>query len=174
MRNRSSSASGRGYVPSCSRGFSVAITKNGFGSSSDFSPIVTWCSSIASRRADCTFGGVRLISSARRILVKIGHFRTSNFPVSFLYISCHVISDGRRSGVKETRLKSYPSTEARVFTAFVFPSPGTHSISTCPRAKRAMISHRMRSSCQMIVVCIADSIERRMSRVEERWGFIEK
>jgi len=33
---------------------------------------------MASRSADCTFGGVRLISSARRIFVKIGHFRISN------------------------------------------------------------------------------------------------
>ena len=71
-RKRSSCASGSGYVPSYSIGFCVAITRNG-GSSGCVTPsIVTWRSCIASRSAACVFGGARLISSARRRLVKIG------------------------------------------------------------------------------------------------------
>ena len=39
--NRSSWASGSGYVPSCSIGFCVAMTKNGGSRSNVFEPAVT-------------------------------------------------------------------------------------------------------------------------------------
>ena len=79
--NRSTCASGSGYVPSCSIGFCVASTRKGFGSAYVSSPIVTWRSCIASRRADCTFAGARLISSARRRFVNTGPFFGVNSPV---------------------------------------------------------------------------------------------
>src|SRR5438445_13301779 len=70
--NRSSCASGSGYVPSCSIGFCVAMVKNGFGSLYVDCPAVTSRSCMACSSAACVLGGVRLISSASRILVKIG------------------------------------------------------------------------------------------------------
>ena len=70
--NRSSCASGSAYVPSCSIGFCVAITRNGSGSGCVVSPIVTWRSCMASSSADCTLAGARLISSASTRFAKIG------------------------------------------------------------------------------------------------------
>ena len=72
IRNRSSCASGRGYVPSISIGFCVAITKNGCSSSCVVVPRVTVCSCMASSRADCVLGVARLISSASTRFAKIG------------------------------------------------------------------------------------------------------
>ena len=51
-------------MPSYSIGFAVASTWNGSGSGNVSPSTVTWRSCIASSRADCVFGGVRLISSA--------------------------------------------------------------------------------------------------------------
>ena len=67
MRKRSSWASGSGNVPSYSMGFCVAMTMNGAGSWRVTPSTVIWCSSIASRSADCVFGVARLISSASTI-----------------------------------------------------------------------------------------------------------
>ena len=49
-RNLSICASGSGYVPSISMGFWVAITMNGFVSLYVSPSMVTWRSSMASRR----------------------------------------------------------------------------------------------------------------------------
>ena len=76
--NRSTCASGSGYVPSDSIGFCVAITRNGCGTKCVSWPIVTWCSCITSSSADCTFAGARLISSARRKLQNTGPRSVSN------------------------------------------------------------------------------------------------
>ena len=72
--NRSSCASGSGYVPSCSIGFCVASTKNGSGSRCVWPAAVTACSCIACSSAACVFGGARLISSASTTFAKIGPF----------------------------------------------------------------------------------------------------
>ena len=69
---RSICASGKGYVPSDSIGFCVAMTRNGSGTPCVWSPIVTWCSCMTSSSADCTFAGARLISSASRKLREYG------------------------------------------------------------------------------------------------------
>ena len=65
--------------------------------------MVTRCSCIASRSADWVFGGVRLISSASRMLVKTGPGAKTmaRFPVfgSSWMMSVPVMSDGIRSGV---------------------------------------------------------------------------
>ena len=70
--NRSSCASGSGYVPSYSIGFCVARTRNGRSSGRVVPSIVTCRSCIASSSAACVFGGARLISSARSRFVKTG------------------------------------------------------------------------------------------------------
>src|ERR1035438_4321120 len=71
-RKRSNWASGSGYVPSNSMGFCVASTKNGLGSVYMLPRTVQLRSCIASSSALCVFGGVRLISSASRMLPKMG------------------------------------------------------------------------------------------------------
>ena len=85
MRKRSSWASGRGYVPSCSMGFWVAITRKRGGSLWVLPATVTCRSSIASRSAAWTLAGARLISSARMRLLKTGpgSKRNSDFPPSW-------------------------------------------------------------------------------------------
>ncbi len=50
----------------------MARTRNGLGSGYEVSPMVTCFSCMASRRADWTFAGARLISSARMRLLKMG------------------------------------------------------------------------------------------------------
>ena len=77
-RNRSSWASGSGYVPSYSIGFCVAATMNGSGSGRGTPSIETCRSSIASSSEACVLGGVRLISSASSRLVKTGPGRNEN------------------------------------------------------------------------------------------------
>ncbi len=80
--NRSTCASGNGYVPSDSIGFCVANTKNGLGTGNVLPPIVTCRSCITSNNADCTFAGARLISSARRKLQSTGPSSISNSALS--------------------------------------------------------------------------------------------
>ena len=109
-RNRSSCASGSGYVPSCSIGFCVASTKNGSGKRIVSPAAVTLCSCIASSSAACVRGGVRLISSASTMFAKIGP-RTKRklrapVAVSSSRISVPVMSLGTRSGVNWMRRKS--------------------------------------------------------------------
>ena len=59
-------------MPRNSTGFCVAITKNSSGSLLLTPSIETWLSPIASSSADWVRGEARLISSARRMWVKIG------------------------------------------------------------------------------------------------------
>src|SRR5207249_641239 len=61
--NRSSCASGSGYVPSYSIGFCVAITMKGRARWLVTPSVVTCCSCMHSSRAACVFGDARLISS---------------------------------------------------------------------------------------------------------------
>ena len=69
---RSRWASGSRNVPSCSTGFWVAMTKKGSGSWRVSPSMLTWPSSIASRRAAWVFGGARLISSASTTFANTG------------------------------------------------------------------------------------------------------
>ena len=59
-------------------GFCVASTKNGSASLCRTRPTVTCRSCMASSRAACVFGGVRLISSARITLRNSGPSRKRN------------------------------------------------------------------------------------------------
>ena len=146
-RKRSSCASGKGYVPSYSMGFSVAKTVKS-GESGCVSPSIVTCrSSIASRSAACVFGGVRLISSARRTSVKTGPRRSENEAVETLKTFVPVMSEGIRSGVNWMRLKSAPTMRASVFTSKVLAVPGTPSKSACPSAKSATSTCSTTASC---------------------------
>ncbi len=65
-------------MPWKSRGFCVAITKNGRGTDRLMPSAVTWRSSITSSSADWVFGLPRLISSPISTLVKTGPSRNEN------------------------------------------------------------------------------------------------
>ena len=90
-------------------GFCVARMKNGSPSACRTRPTVTCRSCMASSRAACVLGGVRLTSSARITLENSGpsRKRNSRLPVvRFSTItSVPVMSAGVRSGVNWMRLK---------------------------------------------------------------------
>ena len=66
--------------------------------------IETWCSAMASSRADWTFAGARLISSASTMLAKIGPHSMSNCSLEARKMRVPTRSAGRRSGVNWTRV----------------------------------------------------------------------
>src|SRR3989449_6858438 len=76
---RSSCASGRGYVPSCSIGFCVASTKNGAGKGWVWPAAVTWCSCIAWSSAAWVLGGVRLDRKSTRLNSSHGYISYAVF-----------------------------------------------------------------------------------------------
>ena len=155
--NRSTCASGSGYVPSDSIGFCVASTRNGDGTGCDVCAIVTWRSCITSSSALCTFAGARLISSARRKLQKTGPSSVSNVPVSGRYTRVPTRSAGTRSGVNWMRANEPPSTAAVVLTVSVFARPGTPSMSRCPCASRQTSTRSSIASCPAMTRRISKS-----------------
>ena len=88
--------------------------------------MVTCLSCIASKSADCTLAGARLISSAKIKLANIGPLRGMNLPSEYTMVP--VKSPGRRSGVNWMRLNSVFTASDNVLTAKVLASPGTPSI----------------------------------------------
>ncbi len=149
--NRSTWASGSGYVPSDSIGFCVAMTRNGTGTRWVCRPMVTCCSCMASSNALCTFAGARLISSASSRLVNTGPSSTWNSPVRWWKTRVPMMSAGTRSGVNCTRWNCPPTAPASDFTARVFASPGTPSTRMCPRASSAMSSRSSSTSWPTMV-----------------------
>src|SRR6266850_1296243 len=144
-RKRSSCGSGRAWVPSYSSGFCVASTMNGLGNgyvewSSD-----TCASFMASSKLDCVLGVVRLISSASTMLVKSGPGLNTKSPRSAWYTVTPRMSEGSMSEVNWMRWKPPPMERASAAARVVLPTPGTSSISRCPRASRPMIARRMTS-----------------------------
>jgi len=138
--NRSSCASGNGYVPSCSIGFCVAMTKNGSGSGYVSWATVTSRSCIDCNNAACVFGGARLISSARMMFANTGPRtkRNSRLPPGTSSITLvPVMSEGIRSGVNWIRLNDNVMIWASVETMRVFASPGTPTSRQCPRERTA-------------------------------------
>ena len=91
---------------------------------------------MASSSADCVLGGVRLISSASRMLPKIGPGTKvqRRWPVvgSSSMMSVPVMSEGIRSGVNWMRLKTSPSVCAMVRTIRVLAVPGKPVIRQWP------------------------------------------
>ena len=136
-KKRSSCASGSGYVPSYSIGFWVATTRKRPPRGIRWPSLVTWRSSIASRRAAWVLAGARLISSASRVSVKIGPGRNAKVPLSGRYTLVPMMSEGSRSGVNWTRLKPASIDAARQRAISVLAVPGTPSSSTCPRQRTA-------------------------------------
>src|SRR5437899_1398543 len=115
--------------------------------------MVTRCSCIASSSADCVFGGVRLISSARTMLLKIGPGANTiwRLPLaSSLMRSVPVMSDGIRSGVNWMRVNFRSTTRASVCTSSVFASPGTPTIRLLPPTKSVSRIWLITSSCPTI------------------------
>ena len=137
-RNRSSWASGSGYVPSISIGFWVARTKNGDGRGCEIPDTVAVPSCIPSSSADWVLGVARFTSSARRMWPKIGPFwnwkclRPSG---SSRMMFVPMMSAGMRSGVNWIRENESSSPAASVLTRRVLPRPGAPSSRTCPPAK---------------------------------------
>ena len=140
--NRSSCASGSGYVPSCSIGFCVASTNSGRSRSKRTPFTVTWYSCIASSSAAWVFGGVRLISSARMMFAKIGPRmnRMTRLPVarSSSMTSAPRMSEGIRSGVNWMRLNRRSTASASFLMMSVFARPGTPRSRQCPPARNAI------------------------------------
>ncbi len=110
-------------------GFWVAITRNGDGSFV-VSPYTDTCfSSMASSRADWTFGGVLFISSARTMFENTGPSLNSIFLVSGLKTIFPVTSEGSISGVNCILLNCKPRCLENSDASIVLASPGTLSIS---------------------------------------------
>ncbi len=141
--NRSSCASGSGYVPSCSIGFCVAITMNGVPSGWVSVSTVTCRSSMHSRSADCVLGLARLISSPSTMLAKMAPGLNSKSPRSWLKTFTPVTSVGSRSGVNWIRRNEQSIDRAMALASMVLPTPGTSSIRRCPSATRATRARRI-------------------------------
>src|SRR6266851_4445888 len=146
-RNRSSCASGSGYVPSCSIGFWVAMTRKLEPSRWVRPSMVTVRSCIACSSAACVLGGVRLISSASSSSVKTGPLLRTNWLVWKLNRLVPMTSPGIRSGVNWMRLKERRSAAAKLRAMSVFAVPGTPSRSTCPSDSSAASSRSTTASC---------------------------
>ncbi len=99
---------------------------------------------MASSRAACVFGGVRLISSARITLAKTGPLMNLNsrWPLvrSSWITSVPVMSEGIRSGVNWIRLNDRDRVRARVEIIRVLARPGTPTRRQCPLEKMAISS----------------------------------
>ena len=150
MRKRSICDSGSGYVPWYSTGFCVAITMKGSGRGYERPSIVTWRSFIASSKADWVLGVVRLISSASKKLVKMGPGLNSNASRVLLYTVTPTTSLGSMSLVNWMRWKPLSRLWASVWARVVLPTPGTSSISRCPRASRHTTAKRSTSALPRI------------------------
>ena len=129
-KNRSSCASGSGYVPSNSTGFWVAITMKPSPSGMRRPSLVTCRSSIASSSAAWVLAGERLISSASSVSVKTGPSRNSNVDESARNTLVPTMSEGSRSGVNWMRVKRASSAAASARAISVLAVPGTPSSNT--------------------------------------------
>ena len=115
-------------------------------------------------RAAWVLGGVRLISSASRMLVKIGPStkRNSRRPLSSSSSTLvPVMSDGMRSGVNWIRLKGMSRIRARVLTIKVLARPGTPTSRQWPRVKMAAKICSITSSWPTITFCNSSCISLR-------------
>src|SRR5437016_5146723 len=166
---RSSCASGRGYVPSCSIGFWVASTKKGDGKEWVWPAAVTWCSCIARSRAACVLGGVRFTSSASTMFANTGPRTNRKLRLPVLWsssmISVPVISEGMRSGVNWMRENFRSSVCATVCTIRVLARPGTPNSRAWPPENTAV---RMPSSTSRWPTMRRPTWASRSARARER------
>src|SRR6185437_2427944 len=109
--------------------------------------IVTTRSFIACSSAACVFGGVRLISSARRSCVKIGPLVRVKLLLRKSKRLVPSTSPGMRSGVNWMRPKSSARPAAKACVSSVFAVPGTPSMRTWPPTRRLVSMKSTASSC---------------------------
>jgi hypothetical protein len=115
-------------------------------------------SPIDSSRALWVLGEARLISSASRMSVKTGPGWNLNSCVRGSNTEIPRISDGRRSGVNCTRLKTAPLIALAIALAkVVFPVPGKSSSSTWPPETMQAKTRRTTSACPLTTEHTADS-----------------
>ncbi len=107
---------------------------------------VTCRSSMDSSRADWVFGGVRLISSPRTMLAKIGPGRNSKLAFVTSNTFTPVTSEGSRSEVNWIRRWWHDTEAESALPRLVLPTPGTSSTSRWPPATRHVTASRMASS----------------------------
>ena len=111
---------------------------------------MTCCSCIASSRAACVLGGVRLISSARMMLAKTGPARNLNAALARRLVLLNHFRAGDVRGHQVGRELDAAelsfSERASVLTISVLASPGTPSSRQCPWAKMAISSCSITSS----------------------------
>ena len=109
--------------------------------------------------AACVLGGVRLISSARRMFAKTGPLMKRNARVpltlSSSIISVPVMSDGMRSGVNWMRLNSRSMAREIVRTMSVLARPGTPIMRQWPRANSAVSRSSTMCSWPMMTLAIS-------------------
>src|SRR5438067_1608319 len=112
---------------------------NGSGNGSCLPSRLTPRSSIDSSKAAWTLAGARLISSASRMLVNTGPWRTRKERDCRSYTDVPTMSAGMRSGVNCTRPYCTDSSRAMVLASKVLPTPGTPSRRTwlCAISARA-------------------------------------
>ena len=111
---------------------------------------------MACSRAACVLGGVRLISSASRMLVKTGPSmnRNDRLPRSSSSSTfVPVMSEGIRSGVNWMRLKLTSRISASVLTINVLARPGTPSSRQWPRVKIAANNCSITSFWPTMIFC---------------------
>src|SRR5690606_17089677 len=120
--------------------------------------MVTWRSSITSKRAAWVLAGARLISSMSTMLENMGPALNSNSEVFMLYTEVPNTSEGIRSGVNCMREKSTDMTLDISLAVSVFATPGTPSIRTWPSASNAVISNVIICSWPMLILPISSRI----------------
>src|SRR5579862_1119559 len=133
-------------------GFCVAITMNASPNACRRASIVTERSFMASSRADCVLGGVRLISSASSTSVKMGPLVSTNSLVWKLKRLVPSRSPGIRSGVNWMRPNCKPSVAANAWASSVLAVPGTPSSRMCPPASRLVSIRSMAASWPTIAL----------------------
>src|SRR5215471_18168182 len=101
---------------------------------------------MAWRSAAWVLGGVRLISSASRISVKMGPLVRTNWLVWKLKRLVPSTSPGMRSGVNWMRPKRSESVVAKHWASSVLAVPGTPSSRMCPPASRLVSIMSMAAS----------------------------
>src|SRR5918997_87433 len=104
--------------------------------------IVTCCSCMHSRSADCVFGDARLISSTSSRFVNTGPGLNSNSFERWLKTLTPVTSEGSRSGVNCRRENETSSERASAFASIVLPTPGKSSRIRCPSLTRLSTQSR--------------------------------
>ena len=109
---------------------------------------------MACRSAAWVLGGVRLISSASRMLAKMGPLtnRNSRLPDDSSRTMVPVMSEGIRSGVNWTRLKDSSMIWLILLTSKVLAKPGTPIKRQCPRVNTAARICSMTSDCPTITL----------------------